>query len=164
LAAVHWRAVSKDNGSLFANWVILLSGLLLCVSLFLTWSQLSPAYVALADKLQALQGVPHDPSAWEVYSSADVVLAVLAFALLAVALKGGRRARIATLVACVLALAFAIHAVSVPPTNGAPNAFRPGPGVASYVPPSPAPGAGETMAIIALVGAIGALSVSLTME
>ena len=156
--------MSKDNGSLFADWLSLLSGLLLFISLFLTWSRLSPAYVALGDKLRALQGIPHDPTAWQVYSAADVALAVLAFALVAVALTGGRTARTATLVACVLALAFTIHAVSVPPTNGATSAFRPGLGVASYVPPSPAPGAGETAAIIALVGAIGALSVSLTAE
>ena len=123
--------MNKDSRSLFANWLVLLSGLGLWLSLFLTWSQLSPAYVALAKKLQTLQGVAKDPTAWQVYTAADVLLAALAATLLGIALTGGRRARISTLVACVLALGFAIHALGVPPTNGAPNAFRRGADVPS---------------------------------
>jgi hypothetical protein len=156
--------VSKDDRSLIANWLVLFSALVLCVSLFLTWSSLSPAYVALADKLQTLQGVPRDPTAWQVYSAADVLLAVLVAALLGVALMGPRRVRISILVACVLALAFVIHAESAPPTNGAENAFRPSPGVAATVPPAPTAGAGETAAIIGLVVAVGGLALSLTAD
>lgn len=156
--------MTHDDRSVFADWLVLFSAFLLLVSLFLTWSSLSPRYVELAGRLQTLQGVARHPTAWQVYSAADVLLALLAAALLAVALKGPRRARICTLVACVLAFAFAIHAESAPPTNGAENALRPGIGVPSYVAPGPAPGAGEIVAIIALVGAIGGLSLSLATD
>ena len=156
--------MSKDGRSLIASWVTLFSAIVLWISLFLTWSRLSPAYVALADKLQSLQGVSVDPTAWQVYSGADVVLALLAAALLGVALSGPRKARICILVACVLALAFTIYALGTPPTNGAPTALRPSVGVASSVAPSPTPGAGETAAIIALVGAIGGLALSLASD
>jgi hypothetical protein len=160
-AAVHWRAVTKDDRAVIADWLVLFSALVLVISLFLTWSSLSPAYVALAHRLQTLQGVDRDPTAWQVYSAADVLLALLAAALIGVALAGPRKARVVTLVASMLALAFAIHAVGTPPTNGAPNAFRPGVDVRSLVVPSPTPGAGETAAIIALIGAIGGLALSL---
>jgi hypothetical protein len=156
--------VPQDVRSLFADWLVLLSGLVLFVSLFLTWSHLSPAYVALANRLQTLEGVPRDPTAWQVYSAADVLLAALAAALVGVALTGARKARIATLVACVLALGFTIHAAGVAPTNGAANAFRPSADVPSFVAPSPASGVGEVMAIVAVIGAIGGLSVSLATE
>jgi hypothetical protein len=153
--------VTKDDRNVIADWLVLFSAIVLCGSLVLSWSTLSPAYVALADKLQTLQGVPRSPTAWQVYSAADVLLALLVVALVGVALMGPRRARICTLVACVVALAFAIHAEGSPPTNGAATAFRPSLGVTSYVPPAPTPGAGETAAIIALVGAIGGLALSL---
>lgn len=156
--------MSKDTRSLLANWLVLLSGLGLGGSLFLTWSRLSSAYAALADKLHTLQGVAANPTAWQVYTAADILLALLAATLLGIALTGGRRARISTLVACILALGFAIHAASVAPTNGAPNAFRQGVDVASSVPPSPSPGTGETVAIIALITAISGLSLSLTAD
>jgi hypothetical protein len=155
--------VTKDDRSVIADWLVLFSALVLGISLFLTWSRLSPSYVALADKLRALQGVPRDANAWQVYTAADVLLALLAVALLVLALKGPRTARICTLMGCVLALAFAVHAEGVPPTNGA-TALRPGLGIPSYLPPSPTPGAGETAAIIALVAAIGGLSLSLTTD
>lgn len=160
-AAVHWPAVTTDDRSVIADWLVLFSAVLLAISLFLTWSSLSPAYVALADRLQTIGGVTRSPDAWQVYSAADVVLAVLAAGLLWVALAGPRRARMVTLVSCALALAFVIHALGTPPTNGAPNAFRPGPDVRAYVAPAPTPGTGETVAIIALIGAIGGLSLSL---
>jgi hypothetical protein len=156
--------VTHDDRSVFADWLVLFSAVLLLVSLFLTWSSLSPAYVELADRLQTLQGVARDPTAWQVYSGADVLLALLAAALLGVALKGPRRARICTLVACVVAFAFAIHAESAPPTDGAATALRPGPGVPSYVGPEPAAGAGETVALVALTGAIAGLALSLATD
>jgi hypothetical protein len=156
--------VTKDDRSVIADWLVLFSALVLFLSLFLTWSSLSPAYVDIADRLRTLQTIPHDPNAWQVYSAADVVLALLAAALLAVALKGPRGARICTLVGCVLALAFAVHAEGAPPTNGATIDFRPGVAGGSYVAPSPTPGAGETAAIIALVAAIAGLTLSLTTD
>jgi hypothetical protein len=163
-AAVHWRAVTKDDRSVIADWLVLFSALVLLLSLFLTWSSLSPAYVALADRLRTLQTIPRDPTAWQVYSVADILLALLAAVLLGVALKASKRARICTLVATVLALAFVIHAEGSPPTSGAPTDFRPGVGGPSYVAPSPSPGGGETAARSALLAAIGGITLSLTTE
>jgi len=144
--------------------MVLLSGAVLFASLFLTWSRLSPAYLTIANQLQALQGVPHDPNAWQVYSAADVALAVLAGSLIAVALIGSRLARMCAILAAFLALGFAIHAANVPPTNGAADAFQPSLGVPSYVPASPSQGAGETLAIVALLAALTGLAVSLTAD
>jgi hypothetical protein len=156
--------VSKDDRSVIADWLVLFSAIVLLLSLFLSWSSLSPAYLALADKLETLRGTPRDPTAWQVYSAADVLLLLLVAALMGVALMGPRMARICTLVACLLALAFTIHAEGSPPTNGAATSFRPGVGVPSEVPPAPTPGPGETAAIIALVGAIAGLGLSLTTD
>jgi hypothetical protein len=156
--------VSKDDRGVIADWVVLLSGVLLFASLFLAWSRLSPAYVAVADRLQTLQGVPPDPTAWQVYSAADVVLAVLAASLAVIALVGNKRGQIGAMVAALLALAFAIHAVGAAPTNGAPDALRASADVTQYVAPAPDPGAGETLAIIALVSAIAGLGVSLVSD
>lgn len=156
--------MSKDDRSVIADWLVLFSAIVLFVSLFLSWSSLSPAYLAIADRLRTLQTIPHNPTAWQVYSAADVALTLLAVALLGVALKGARRVRVCALVACFVALAFAIHAQSHPPTNGAPADFRPIVTGGSYVAPSPTPGAGETAAIIALVGAISGIALSLTTD
>jgi hypothetical protein len=143
---------------------MLFSAVVLLVSLFLAWSRLSPDYVAVANRLRTLQTMPHDPTGWQVFSAADVLLVLLALALIAVALKGPRRARIGTLLACVLALAFTIRAEHSPPTNGEATDFRPGAVVTSYVAPAPTPGAGETAALVALVAAIGGLTLSLTTD
>lgn len=156
--------MSKDDRSVIADWLVLFSAIVLLLSLFLSWSSLSPAYLALADKLQTLRGVPRDPTAWQVYSAADVLLLLLVAALMGVALMGPRKARVWTLVACVVALAFAINAEGSPPTNGAATALRPGVGVPFEVPPAPTPGPGETAAIIALVGAIAGLGLSLSTD
>lgn len=163
-ATVHWRAVSKDDGNVVADWLILFSAFVLTVSLFLPWSSLSSAYVAVADRLHTLQGVATDPDAWQVYSAADVLLFVLAVMLVYTALAGPRAGRVVALVATVLALAFTIHAEAVPPTNGAPSAFRPGLGVGSTVTPDPSSGAGEAAAIIALLVALGGLGLSLVTD
>ena len=64
----------------------------LFVSLFLTWSHQLPR--SLLDAFAgagAIQGVPRDPTAWQVYSVADVLLTVLAAALAVVALRGRSR-------------------------------------------------------------------------
>jgi hypothetical protein len=154
--------VTNDHRGVVGDWLVLVSALALFISLFLTWSQLSPSYLALADQLHTLQGVPREPTAWQVYSSADVVLALLAGALAIVALGGSKRGRIVAAVACFLALGFVIHAANVPPTNGAADAFQPSLGVPAYVAPSPQPGPGEVVAIGALVVALAGLGVSLT--
>jgi hypothetical protein len=154
--------VSKDSRGVIADWLVLLSAVGLFLSLFMTWSRLSPAYLAVADQLQTLQGVPPDPTAWQVYTAADILLAVLAAGLIVVALAGSKRGRICALAAAFLALGFVIHAAGAPPTTGAADAFQPSLDVPTYVAPSPEPGAGETVAIIALVMAVSGIGVSLT--
>jgi hypothetical protein len=134
----------------------------LVVSLFLAWShQFSRAFLAEWGSSAQLQGVPHDPSAWQVYSTADVVLVVLAVALVLVALRGGPRVRFVALLAAAGALAFTIHALSVPPTNGA-TIFDASTG--TYAPNSPASGAGEVVAVIGLGLAMLGLAVSFTAD
>lgn len=111
---------------------------MLLVALFLPWSH-----------QRASPGFPHSPTAWQVYSIVDVLLAVLAGGLLAVALLGGRTARVVVLLGAALALAFTVHALGVPPSNGA-------------IAGSPASGAGEPTAIVALAVAIAGLALSFT--
>jgi hypothetical protein len=62
--------VTKDDRSVIADWLVLFSAIVLFVSLFLSWSSLSPAYLAIADRLRTLQTIPHNPTAWQVYSAA----------------------------------------------------------------------------------------------
>ncbi len=156
--------MNKEQREVLADWLIVFGAVALLVSLFLTWShQFSPAFLAEWGSSGQLQGVPHDPTAWQVYSSTDVILALLAGLLALVALIGNRPARIIALLAAAIGLAFTIHALSVPPTNGAaifnPSSSRPG-----YVPNSPAAGAGETVALAALGVAIAGLLVSFTAD
>lgn len=107
--------------------------------------------------------MPHDPTAWQVYSAADVVLALLAAALVAVAMLGNRRVRMVTTAASAIALGFTLHALSSPPTNGA-NIFNPAYDVPHYASPGATAGVGETIAIIALVLALSGLAVSFTAD
>ena len=143
---------------MIADWLLLLGAVAVLVSLFLPWShQFSRAFAAEWGPTGALRGIPRDPTAWQVYSVVDVAFAVLVAGLLWVALLGGRLRRLATLIAAVLALAFALHARSAPPTRGAllyPTA----------VADAPRPGPGETVAIAGLATAIGALLLSFTAE
>jgi hypothetical protein len=127
----------------------------LFTSLFLIWShQFSPGFLAQWAGSRVLRGVPRDPTAWQVYSVADVALALLAVALVLTALRGGRGVRQAVLVAAAIALAFTAHALAVPPTNGAY--------IAGGVSDSPSAGVGETVAIAALGAAIAGLGLSFT--
>ena len=140
-----------------SGWLTLLGAVGLFASLFLSWSHQLPASVlAVAGSSPALRGVPRDPTAWQVYSIVDVLLALLVAALVVLALAGGsRRVRVAVLVAGALAAAFVIHALSVPPTNGVlvlnPVASSP-----QYLPSAATSGAGEVVALAALiVGGVG---------
>jgi hypothetical protein len=158
------RGAANYRRELLADWLIVAAGVGLLSSLFLTWShQFSRAFLAEWGSSAALQGVPHDPTAWQVYSAADVILALLAVGLVAVALVGGRRVRVAALVASAIGLAFTVHALSVPPTNGA-NIFDLSLSVPRYFPNSPAAGAGELVAILALLVALVGLTLSFTAE
>jgi hypothetical protein len=152
--------MSNDRRELVADWLIIVGAVGLVISLFLPWShQFSAAFLAQWGASDQLRSVPHDPTAWQVYSSTDVLLALLALALVAAALKGTRRIRAGVAAAAALGLAFTLHALSKPPTNGA-NIFDPSLSVPNYFPNAPAAGVGETLAVIALVVALIGLVVS----
>lgn len=131
-------------------------------SLFLAWShQFSRLFLLTFGTSDLLRGVPRNPSAWHVYSAADVLLALLAIALVAVAMVGPRPIRIAATAASAVALGFALHALSSPPTNGA-NIFHAAYNVPQYGAPGVSAGAGETVAILGLLVALGGLALSFT--
>jgi hypothetical protein len=142
--------VSKAVRETISDWLMAIAGPLLLGSLFLTWShQISKGFSSRYGATAALAGVPVTPTAWQVYSGADVLLAVVAGGLLAVALWGGRARRIALALALIVAVGFVIHALSVPPTNGAllydPTLTPPG-----YSANPVSSGVGEVLALVAL--------------
>jgi hypothetical protein len=139
-----------------SDWLMAIAGPLLLGSLFLTWShQLSAALRAQYGASAALHGVPVDPNAWQVYSAADVLLALVAAGLIVVALLGGRRRRLVLALGLAVALVFVIHALSVPPTNGT-TLFDPTLTPPGYTGNPVSSGAGEVVALVALVlGAVG---------
>jgi hypothetical protein len=146
-----------------ADWLIVFGALLLLLSLFLTWShQFTNAFVREVGSDQ-LQGIPRDPTAWQVYSIADVLLALLAGALVVAALVAGRGARISALVAALLGLVFTIHAANVAPTNGV-NISTPNASVSHLVPSTATSGGGEVVAIVGLGIAIVGLALSFTAD
>jgi len=154
----------KEQREATADWMLLAGGVALFVSLFLTWShQFSPAFLAQFGASDLLRGVPHDPTAWQVYSIADVLLALLAAGLLAAALFGNRPARVAALAGAAVGLGFTLHALSAPPSNGA-NIFNPSLAVPNYFPNGATAGVGETLAIAALCAAIAGLLMSFTAD
>jgi hypothetical protein len=148
----------REVREVIADWLLLFGAVGLLVALFLPWShQFSRGFLAEWSSTGALRGVPRDPTAWQVYSVADVGLALVAAGLLLVALVGGRVRRLGVLVAVAVALAFVVHAAGSAPTSGAT------PGM-SRVANSPQPGPGETVAIAALAVGLGALVLSFTAE
>ena len=158
------RPLTNEQREVIADWLIVAGAALLFVSLFLSWShQFSPAFLAVWGTSDALRGVPLSPNAWQVYSSADVLLALLAVALVAVAVLGSRPARFGVLAAALIALAFTLHALAVPPTNGA-TIFNPALNVPNYFPSSATSGPGETLALIALGVGIAGLGLSFTAD
>jgi hypothetical protein len=147
-----------------ADWLMVVGAIALVASLFLPWShQLSAAVRAQYGASAALQGVPANPTAWQVYSAVDVVFALLAAALLVAALRGSRPARLAVMAALAIAAAFTLHALSVPPTNGA-TLFDPGLIPPGYTPNPPGAGRGETLALVALGLGLGGLALSFTAD
>ena len=142
-----------------SDWLMAISGPLLLGSLFLVWShQLSMGLRTRYGATSALAGVPTDPTAWQVYSGADVLLALVGLGLILVALWGGRARRIALALALAVALAFVVHAMAVPPTNGAllydPTLTPP-----AYSANPVTSGTGEVLALVAL--ALGGFGVGL---
>jgi hypothetical protein len=153
------RGIREHGPDAAADWLILIGGVGLFCALFLTWShQVSPAAASAADSSGVLQGVPRDPTGWQVYSVADELLAFLGVCLVAVALLGSVRVRVVVLLFCLLAVVFVLHALSVPPTNGV---LLINPATGNYVPRTASAGAGETVAIAALGAAIAGLGLSL---
>jgi hypothetical protein len=147
-----------------ADWLIVIGGAALFASLFLTWShQFTAPFLVQFGNSDVLRGVPRDPTAWQVYSAADAVLALLAVGLIAVALFGSRQIRVIALGASGIGLAFTIHALATPPSN-APNVFNPALNVPNYFPISATAGAGETIAVGALLVAVVGLLVSFTAD
>jgi hypothetical protein len=139
--------VSRGLREAVADWLMLLGAIVLALSLFLAWSHQHPVGGAAA-------GIPRDPTGWQVYSVADVILAALAAALVYVSFLGTRRARAFALVLAAIGLAFVIHALGVPPTDGA---FAAGSASAGS-------GAGEVVALVGLGVAIGGLALSFTAD
>jgi hypothetical protein len=147
-----------------ADWLIALGAIGLFVSLFLTWShQISVALLAVPGARVALQGVPPNPTGWQVYSVADVALAALAVALALAALIGHRRFRAIVLPFVLVALGFVLHALSSPPTNGV-RLVNPGAVIPQYAPIAPTAGVGETVALLALLVALAGIALSLAAE
>lgn len=157
--------MTKADRQALGDWLIVIGALALFGSLFLTWShQFPPGFLVLFGSADLLHGVPHDPTAWQVYSAADVLLALLAAGLVGAALAGSRVVRIVAAGAALIGLAFTIHALSVPPTNGGADIFRADRNVPSYLPSSPGAGAGETVAIVGLVLAVAGLGLTFTAD
>jgi hypothetical protein len=155
---------SKENRESISDWLTVLGALGLFGSLFMTWShQFSAPFLAQFGDSVLLNGVPRNPTAWQLYSIADVLLALLALGLLLAALAGSRTARMVAVAASGIALAFTVHATAVAPTNGA-NIFNPALSVPQYASPGATAGSGETVAIVALVLAIAGLLVSFTAD
>jgi hypothetical protein len=132
-----------------ADWLMLLGAVVLVLSLFMAWSHQRPGSVAVAQA-----GVPRDPTGWQVYSAADVMLAALAIGLVYVSFLGTRAARAAVLAPVALGLAFVVHALSVAPTNA----------VAVSGAVQAGSGAGEVVAIVGLVVAMAGLGLSFTAD
>jgi hypothetical protein len=148
--------VSKGKREAIADWLMLAGAPVLLGSLFLTWShQFSRGFLTQYGGSPALQGVPHDPNAWQLYSAADVLLALMAAGLLVVALRGTRHARQALVLALAVGAAFTVHALASPATNGA-DIFNAA--VGRYGADTPAAGPGETVALLGLgLGLAGTL-------
>jgi hypothetical protein len=156
--------VSKETREAVADWLIVGGAIILFASLFLTWShQFSRTFLLQFGSSDLLRGVAHNPTAWQVYSAADVVLSLLAIALVAVAMVGTRPVRVAAAAAGAVALGFTLHALSTPPTNGA-NIFHAAYNVPQYASPGATAGLGETVAILGLLLALGGLAFSFTAD
>jgi hypothetical protein len=144
-----------------ADWLIAIGAIGLFASLFLPWShQFSHQLLALPGARVGLRGVPPNPTAWQVYTIADVLLATLAGALAFAALAGPRGYRLGMVPAIGLELAFVVHALSAAPTNGA-RLLNPGAVVPAYLPLAATAGVGETVATVSLGIAAAGIVLSL---
>lgn len=157
------RPAARELRGFAADWLILAGGVIVVGSLFLTWShQISPSVLALYGSSAALRGIPRDPTAWQVYSIADGLLAVLGVSLAVVAAVGSRTARMTMTGVAAIAVGFVLHAISIPPTNGVTIA-SPASAPASYA-NHPTAGIGASVALIGLVVALVGLALSFTSD
>jgi hypothetical protein len=152
--------MTKENLEVVADWMLVVGALALFASLFLTWSHQFPPSL---NGVVVLQGVPSDPTAWQVYSAADVVLAVVAASLFAVAMYGTRVIRALAFGMSFATLVFVLHALASPPTNGIGGLTTANVAPDYALPPAGA-GIGETVALIALALAIVGLATSFTAD
>jgi hypothetical protein len=153
---------SEDTRERLGDGLMIAGAAALLLSLFLSWShQFSPAFLAEFGSSVLLNGVPRNPTAWQVFTSVDVLLALLAGALVLTALVGQRSARMVVLAAVGVALAFTLHAIGDPPTKGA-NIFNPAAGVPAYTSTGATAGPGETLALVGLGAAIAGLGLGFT--
>jgi hypothetical protein len=157
--------VSSEDREALANWLIVVGGVALFVSLFMAWShQFSAAFLQVFGRPGgAVHGVPLSPTAWQVYSAADILLAVLAVGLVAAAIAGNRVVRRGAAIAAAIGLAFAVHAIIDPPTS-ATAIFNPAFSVPQLASLGTTAAAGETVAVIALVLALAGLGLSFTAD
>ena len=154
--------MSRGRRETVADWTMLAAAVLLMASLFLVWShQLSGVVLDRYANTGAFDGIPRNPDAWQVYTSADVLLALLSAALMLAALRGGRIFRVVLTVAVAIMLAFVVHAAGTPPTNGV-NVFDSATG--HYVDPGAHAGIGVTVALVALALAAAGLLLSFTTD
>ena len=154
--------VSRGTRETVADWTMMAAAVLLLISLFLVWThQLSAAVVTRYAGTGTFDGIPRNPNAWQVYTSADVLLALLSVGLMLAALRGGRTLRMVLTAAVAIALAFVVHALGTPPTNGA-SVFDPA--TRSYVVTGAHAGIGVTVALVALAAAAAGLLLSLTAD
>jgi hypothetical protein len=152
--------VSARAREALADWLMALAAPLLLGSEFLTWShQVRGQLAARYGTSAALAGVPRDPTAWQVYSTVDVLLALVAAGLAAVALWGGRVRRRVLFGGLLLGLAFTAHALAAAPRNGV-LVFAPSTG--RYIDPRATAGVGEWVALVALV--VGTAGAGLSMS
>jgi hypothetical protein len=155
---------SQENRESLGDWLIVIGAVVLFASLFLTWShQFSSQFLGAFGSSELLDGVAHNPTAWQVYSTVDIVLALFAAGLVVTALFGSRWWRVCAAGAALIALAFTLHALAVPPTNSA-NIFNPALSVPEYASPGSTAGVGETVALAGLLLAIAGLGVSFSAD
>lgn len=155
---------SRRFAELVGDGLLLGGGAALLASLFLSWShQFTPAMLSRFGSSPALQGIPRDPDAWQVYAVAGVGLALLAGAFWLLAAVGGRRARLLGVALAAVAMAFTLHAMAVPPTNGADlvsGTLSP----VGYFRDSPRSGPGELVALAGLGAALLGVALGLAAD
>jgi len=157
--------MSREDREALANWLIVIGGVALFASLFMAWShQFSAAFVRAFGRIGGVpRGIPLSPTAWRVHSAGDILLALLAAGLVAAAIAGNRVVRMGAAIAAVIGLAFAVHAIVDPPTT-ATAIFNPAFGGPRLAALGTTAGVGETVAVVALVLALGGLGLSFTAD